>query len=158
MKQAVIYSAVLLGCLTMSACSKSDEKKEDPNNKTTLLASGKWKYSDAGPDLDMNGVKDSNLPPGVLAACDIDNTITFKTDKTGVIDEGALKCNTTNPQSVPFTWELKNNDQLLTISTALFPGINGDIKIVELTATKLTLSKVVPVGGFSANVIVFLIH
>ena len=158
MKQAALYSAMLIMCLSLLSCSKEDGKKEEANSSVKMLTSGTWKFSSAGPDLNYDGVKDQELPAGYLSGCETDNTITFKSDLSGVIDEGATRCQTTSPQTVPFTWSLKNDDKDLTISTPLFAGINGDVKIIELTETKLTISKVVPVFGFQANVIVFLTH
>jgi hypothetical protein len=159
MKQAVIFSALLAGSLSFLSCGKSNDNNNNNNNNSqaTLMTASRWKFSDAGLDLDNNGVKDNNLPPGTLSGCDTDNTITFKSDNTGVIDEGASKCDVNDPQSVPFTWSLKNTNEM-TFSAALFPGINGDVKIVELTSTKLTMSKVVNYGGLSLNVIIFLTH
>lgn len=162
MIRAVFYSVMLTLYFFVSACTKSENKKEETVSKTTLLTSSTWKYSDAGLDMNNDGVKEANLPPGVLATCDTDNTITFKSDKTGIIDEGGSKCVAASPQSVPFTWTINPAGDALTMSAALFVGLNGEIKIIELTATKLTISKLVSttVQGFpvTANVIVFLTH
>ena len=164
MKQAVIYFSLLLTALSFSACSKDDNDDNNTSgNANALITASTWKYSDAGLDVNSDGVKDANLPPGfTLAACETDNTITFKSDNTGMIDEGPTKCNASNPQSVPFNWTLKNNNTEISFSTALFAGLNGDLKIVELNANKFTFSKVVSttVNGFpvSGNVIVFLTH
>jgi hypothetical protein len=163
MKQAVIYFSLMLTALSFNACKKDGDDKNSGNNPSAMITASTWKYSDAGLDLNSDGVKDSNLPPGfTLNTCDTDNTITFKSDNTGMIDEGPTKCNDTNPQTVPFTWALKNNNTEISFSTALFAGLNGDLKIVELNANKFTFSKLVSttVNGFpvSANVIVFLTH
>jgi hypothetical protein len=163
MKQALMYSLLLIGSLSFLSCSKSDDDDNNSgNNASALITASTWKYSDAGLDMNSDGVKDSGLPPGVIASCDTDNTITFKSDNTGVLDEGATRCNASNPQTVPFTWSLKNNGAEINFSTPLFPGINGDLKVIELTATKFTFSKVIntTISGIpvTANVIVFLTH
>ena len=166
MKQAAIYFSLLLTALSFSSCSKDDNDDNNNNNASkaaAFITASTWKYSDAGLDTDNNGTKDMNLPPGfTLASCETDNTITFRSDSTGVIDEGQTKCNTTNPQSVPFTWGLKNNGTQISFSAPLFAGLNGDLKIIEVSATKFTLSKLVNTTyngiPISANVIVFLVH
>ena len=132
MKQAVIYSFLLLGSLSFLSCSKdNDDDGNTGGNATTLITASTWKYSDAGLDMNNDGMKDAGLPPGVIASCDTDNTITFKSDNTGVLDEGGTKCNTSNPQTVPFTWSLVNNGAGINFSTPLFPGISGDLKYVR---------------------------
>jgi hypothetical protein len=163
MMRAVFLSVMMTAVLFLSSCTKNkDDDKKDPGTKVTLITASKWKYSDAGLDMNNDGVKESNLPPGILTSCDTDNTITFKSDLSGGIDEGATKCEASSPQTVPFTWSINAAGDALTMSTALFIGLNGDIKIIELTASKLTISKVVTttVSGFpvTANVIVFLVH
>ena len=163
MKHAVIYFSLLLTALSFNACKKDGDDNNPGSNPTAMITASTWKYSDAGLDMNQDGIKESNLPPGfTLTACETDNTITFKSDNTGIIDEGPTKCNSTNPQTVPFTWTLKNNNTEISFSTALFAGINGDLKIVELNANKFTFSKLIntTVNGFpvSANVIVFLTH
>jgi hypothetical protein len=166
MKQAVIYFSLLLTALSFNSCSKDDNddsKNDNAAKVAAFMTASTWKYSDAGLDINNDGVKDSNLPPGfTLASCETDNTITFRSDSTGVIDEGQTKCNTTSPQTMPFTWGLKNNGAEITFSAPLFVGLNGDLKIIEVSTTKFTLSKLVNTTyngiPISANVIVFLTH
>jgi hypothetical protein len=141
-------------CLALIACHKSDKK---PSN-TSLVTSTTWKYSDAGIDQDNNGTKDFSLPPGTLQSCDLDNTITFKSDGTGVVDEGATKCDAADPQTIPFTWNFTNNETTINFSTAVIAGIGGEAKIIELSSNKLTLSKQVNYSGVLVTVIVFLTH
>src|SRR4051812_24157217 len=100
-----ICNLVVLCCISLLACSKSDNKK--PADNVSLITSTKWVYSSAGLDVDNNGTKDTDPPPGVLQSCDTDNTITFKSDNTGVMDEGATKCETSDPQTVAFNWSFK---------------------------------------------------
>src|SRR5688500_4121499 len=139
MKQAVLYFSLLLTALSFNSCSKDDNDDNNSGNASALITASSWKYSDSGLDMNSDGIKEASLPPGfTLSACETDNTITFKSDNTGWIDEGPTKCNATNPQTVPFTWTLKNNNTEISFSTALFAGINGDLKIIELNANKFT--------------------
>ena len=162
MKHTVAYFLMLSSFFTLLSCTKSGGEEKKEASKATLITASTWKYRDAGIDANGDGAKDQNLPPGTLSSCETDNTITFKSDKTGIIDEGATKCETTNPQQVPFTWSMNAAETQLTLSAPLFTGVNGEIKIVEVSATKLTLSKVVTTTymglPISANVIIFLTH
>ena len=155
MMKKSLYTLSALLLLTFSACQKSGDDGM-PNNpdKTQLITSSAWKYSNAGLDNDNNGTKDMDIPAGLVTSCDTDNTLTFKSDNTGIMNEGATKCTPTDPQSVNFTWNFTNNGNSMNVSTAFFPGLDGEAKIIELSSSKLTISKTVQ--GFT--VIVFFIH
>jgi hypothetical protein len=156
MMKKSIYALSAMLLLTFSACQKSGDDAP-PNNadKTQLITASAWKYSDAGLDNDNNGTKDMAIPGALLpASCDTDNTLLFKSDNTGIMSEGASKCTTTDPDTVNFTWNFTNNGNSMNVSTAFFPGLDGEAKIIELTSSKLTISKTV--SGFT--VIVFFVH
>ena|SRR4028118_2422401 len=157
---------VRITLLTMTAvavfsigCSKSSKEESAPT-KTALITTSTWKFSEAGLDNDGNGKIDVPAPASALDACIIDNTLTFKSDKSGTIDEGAKKCNTTDPQTSPFTWSLNADETQINFSTPVFAGIGGDAKLIELTATNLTVSKTVtlPNVPFPVPLVVKLVH
>jgi hypothetical protein len=158
MKKCVFTCAAIL-CLGFVACEKSnDEEKDTTAAKTTLITTGTWKFSSAGIDNNNDGTKDQDIPAAFILTCETDNIVTFKTDKSGVMDEGATKCATTDPQTVNFTWDFTNNANNITVSAGLFPGLDGEAKIIELSSTKLTVSKNVTVMGITVNAIVFFVH
>ncbi len=126
--------------------------------KTELITQSTWKFDRAGLDLDNNGTIDSPLPAGVLQSCDTDGTLTFNSNGTGVGDEGTTKCDPATPQTVNFTWSLKNNETVINISNVLFGGLTGDVKLIDVTSTKLTLEKDVTNGSLTVNVVVELKH
>jgi hypothetical protein len=140
--------------LFAAACSKSS--KDNVITKTDLITTSKWKFSEAGLDNDGNGKIDVQVPASAIEACVLDNTLTFKSDKSGIVDEGATKCATTDPQTSPFTWSLNADETMINFSTAVFAGIGGDAKLLELTATNLTLSKTVTLSGIPIPVPVIL--
>lgn len=148
-----------LGIL-MAGCQKKNDNSvpESPKTKTDLISSSSWKFSKAGIDQDNNGTIDYDLPAGLLQPCESDNILTFKSDKTGLADEGATKCDPTSPQSTPFTWSFGSNETELDFSNTIFAGISGNAKIIELSADKFILSKQVTVSGFSFPGIVILVH
>lgn len=153
MKQVLLAISLLLIIFSLG-CKKGGS---GPKSRTDLLAQAAWKYDNAAVDIDRNGTPDGPLPPGVLQACDLDNTITFNSNGTGVVDEGATKCNGANPQTAPFTWTFKDNEQVITFANIAFGGLDGDVKVVTLNETKLELHKEVNVGAV-VNVIVYLKH
>ena len=119
-------------------------KKSSSTSNTTLITTSAWIYDTGGIDADNNGTIDSPFPPGFLQTCETDNLISFKTDGTGIIDEGATKCNPASSQDTSFTWTFKNNGTVLNIPDSIY-GVSGDLKINTLTSTKLELEKQVQI-------------
>jgi hypothetical protein len=152
MKHFVLTALVCLVAFSFSACKKSKSK-----SRTDLITESSWKYQDAGLDVNRDGTVDAPIPAGFMQSCDTDNTITFKSDGTGIADEGATKCNAASPQSSPFTWSFKDNEQTITLSNAVFGGLNGDIKVKTINENQLELHKEVNMTAI-VNVIVFLKH
>lgn len=152
MKPFVLAAAVCLLAFSFTACKKSKSK-----TRTDLITQSSWKYQDAGLDINRDGTVDAPIPAGFLQACDLDNTITFKSDGTGTADEGSLKCDPTSPQTSNFTWSFKDNEQVITLSNSLFGGLNGDVKVKNINDNQLELHKEVNMTAI-VNVIVFLKH
>ena len=156
MKTKAWYLLLLPALMISTGCKKNNSTKK---TNTELLTQSIWKYDHAGLDLDNNGTIDSQVPAGMLQSCDTDGTISFNSGGTGVLDEGPTKCNAANPQSVPFTWSFKNNESIINLSNAVFGGLTGDIKMLSITDSQLTLEKDVTYGiGVTVNVIVVLKH
>lgn len=145
-----------MGALSIAGCSKSGGNSE--KSKSEYIATSTWKYSAAGIDIDGNGTIDQAAPSTLAQACLTDNSITFKADKTGSIDEGGTKCDPGTPQVSPFTWALSDNDTQITLSTPILAGFGSDAKIVELTATKFVLSRTISYSGLPVPVVVILVH
>ncbi len=136
------------------ACSKDDDKKPDDNNaKMQLVTSATWKYDTVGIDTDKDGKADQALPQGYgVATCDKDNTISFKSDSTGVLNNGAVKCSVGDPATTNFKWWFKDNGATMYTPDNVFgTGVTGDFKVGELTATRLRLIKDYPspIGTFT---------
>src|SRR5712675_410732 len=101
------FSLFLL--LGLALLSSNCKKSGSGTSNTTLISSSAWVYDTGGIDADNNGTIDSPFPAGFLKSCELDNLITFKVDGNGVIDEGATKCNSTDPQTTNFVWSFKSN-------------------------------------------------
>ena len=155
MKNALLFS---LGSLVLAsvACSKDDDKEPTPDPPPTaveLVTSNTWRIDTMGIDANKDGTIDSELP-FALEACDLDNTLTFSADSTGVFSEGATKCSADNPDTKNITWYLKNNDSVMFLS-GLESDLDGDANIITLSDSTLILARPVsyPIVG-SVNLIV----
>jgi hypothetical protein len=148
------YVSLLLAGIFIFGCKK---KENDTETKTTVLVQQAWKLDATGLDATNDGVIDTQLPTAI-PACTIDNTFTFNTGGTGVIDEGATKCNAAAPQTSPFTWNFLSNETIINLqSTALF-GLGGQFKIRELSSTAFRITKDTSVSGFPVSIVINLKH
>jgi hypothetical protein len=156
--KAAVSHILAFAILSISAvsCKKSGAVDEAPKkSKTELLAQASWKIQSVGIDADKNGVAEtdasSQVPP-----CQFDNTYTFKTDSTGIMDEGSSVCTTGDPQTKPFTWMLKNNE---TVLSGTFSFTDDDASIVSISDTTLVIGYDDDFGtGTSYHIIAVLKH
>lgn len=133
MKKIITGNLILFSLLFVAvSCQK---ESDPPKTKTELLTTGTWKFSSAT----SSGVDVS----GLLQSCQKDNTYTFAVGGTGTADEGATKCNGSDPQTSAFTWAWLSNETMLQISATLFSGATGDVTLVSLTETELVGSMVI---------------
>jgi len=122
---------------TAVSCSKTDAPAPVvPKSKTTLLTQNAWKLQKVGIDANKDGVAETDVTM-LVQACKLDNVYTFKTDGTGTMDEAAVKCNTGDPQTLPFTWLFKSTE---TILSGTFTFINGDASILTMDDAKLVVA------------------
>lgn len=149
--QLTIYS--FLFAFVFFSCKKD---KPVVSNKPQLLTASPWLFSSALVDQNNDGVGDVTLPPSFLTPCYTDNFLTFTATGSGILDEGSIKCNASDPQTVPFTWSFTDSEKNINFSTAIFPGASGDFKIVKLDNLSLVLSKLVTVPGFTSQVTVII--
>jgi hypothetical protein len=153
------FTLAIASCVVFSYCSKDDNNNTNQPSKTDLLTSASWKYDSGGVDLDKNGTVDLSFETtGAVPACLLDNVVTFKTDGSGVNDEGTTKCDPALPQTSPFAWAFANSESAINISGSGFAGATGQFKIKELSSTKLSLSKDTTISNYPAAILVNLKH
>jgi len=128
-----LLACSLIVCMTINVSCKKDKDK----SRSELIV-GSWILtSDAySPAYDYSG-----NGTGITEAfslyddCVKDNVSTFKSDNTGISDEGATKCDPDDDQALPFVWQLSDNDSKLVIST-----YGETYNIVQLDNSTLKIS------------------
>jgi hypothetical protein len=110
--------------LIMESCKK--------NGKSSNLIVGKWKmtaYIHEGMDV---------YTTGQLDPCFIDNIITFTSGPEVIVDEGATKCSSSDPQTFSGTYSLNSDKTQLTVSS----GGSSDVDYIRtLNSTTLKLEQ-----------------
>lgn len=154
-----VIALVSIGFIVFSCNKDDDDKKDDASTKVQLMTSATWKYDTAAIDADKNGTPDQPLPAGTIENCEKDNVITFKSDSTGTLNEGTTKCDPSDPQTTSFKWWFKDNGAVLYSPDPIFGGLSGDVKVIELSATKLRVTKEVTVAPtYTVNIVLDLKH
>ena len=153
MKYAILTIAV---CFAFASCSKDSSENNGPT-KTELLTKSSWKYEDAGADADKNGTIDLSITSSI-PTCVIDNFLTLSANGSGVVDEGAAKCDVNDPQTTAVTWSFANNESSLNLGGGGIIGVTGQFKIITLNESTLSLSKDTVYQGFPTSMVIKLKH
>lgn len=136
-----VLSVLAIGFI-IYGCKKDDDDKDVTKERVQFITSATWKYDTVGIDTNKDGKPDQPLTGVSLEKCDTDNTITFKSDSTGLLSEGATKCNSSDPQNTPFTWYFKEKGTVLYTPDQIFGnGITGDFRVGEITTSRLRVIK-----------------
>lgn len=136
-----ILAVVAIAFLTtMGSCKKDDD---DDNNggsgtsvsKAGLLTSGGWIATSF--EVTFPAPIGTIDQYAMMDACEKDDILYFNSDKTILDDEGATKCDPSDPQSMSGgTWELTDNDTKLAIND---DGDIFDLDIISLTADVMSI-------------------
>lgn len=105
MRLLKISAFVLTAALVLNACKKKkDDSPTGGTSKKDILMSHSW----VGTDILINDTSVWTL--GIIPACSKDDIYTFKANNVVTTDEGATKCNSSDPQSSDDVWMLIEND------------------------------------------------
>jgi hypothetical protein len=149
-------SLLLLVAVTLGACKK-DSENTPTTSKTDLLAAKSWRISTQTSSFSSsninNGTPVTTDEYAASSACERDNFIKFNTNKTLVVDEGASRCDTSDPQTQNGTWDFNSDQTKLTMIDPSQGSVPIQFDIVELSASKLQLrySYSYSSGGISAT-------
>ena len=142
-KMNQIYQALFLSLLSLTLLFSACNKDDDLITKTDLLTSSSWKVTaeiiDPGfPTFDNQGniTGSTNDLFAMMDDCSKDNILSFNTDKTLILDEGATKCESTAPQKTTVSWSFNSDETTLTITVDGYPQTTT---ILELTDKVLKL-------------------
>lgn len=137
MKRTKFTLLALSAVLSLAACSKKDDTTtpSTPSTPTTSVTPtfiGKWKTETITSDVPVkvHGV----MTTDILEACQNDDLWSFKDGGVWEIDEGTVKCNSSNSQISYSQWTKSNDTLILGISTKL------PFKILAVDATTLKMS------------------
>jgi hypothetical protein len=152
-----------LACVLLVTAAFSCKKSSDDapaKSKTEYLTQKPWKVQDAGIDANANGSIDAGeSTKNMMDACELDNTITFKSDKTSVVDEGGSKCDAGDPQTAQYTWSFDANETNLTTNDPVITALsNGTAKVLALDDNTLKLSVNGSIGPISVVYLLVLQH
>lgn len=144
------FLPIVATSLFILSCSNKDSTPNPtPKTKTQLLTQNSWKFKSAT----VGGADASSY----LQPCQIDNILTFISNGTGTGDEGPLKCNGSDPQTYPITWNFASSETILHTASPLFTNGTNDFTINSLTETELILQMPYnpPVGASVIVVVTF---
>lgn len=105
------FFAILIAfsAFVLTACS--DDAEAELSDLTKKLVEEKWvlQSSTINPPVNILGNLISDLYTLILP-CDKDDFSMYKSNGKGTYDEGASKCQLSDPQTKPFTWSFLNNE------------------------------------------------
>jgi hypothetical protein len=139
--------------LVWSACSKHNSSSTPTN--MTLMTQAIWKYDTSG--FDITGDNKIDYPDTVVQPCFKDNTYQFNKDSTVVVDEGAIKCNSSDPQTATFAWSISNSTPPILKSDAN-PVLANGVTVLVLNNSQLEVYKDTTILGISVRYILSLKH
>ena len=125
--------------VTSIGCKKDDDKSANTapaKTNTELLTSGPWQINSGtiDPALIVNGAVITDYF-AQLEPCDQDDLNTFMANGKGLLDEGPLRCDLSDPQTSPFTWTFNSDETIVTTVDA--DGEVENLNIVSLTAVEI---------------------
>jgi hypothetical protein len=141
MRIKTILSTFLIGLVSVFSCKKN-ETTVTPKSNTEYLASTiskSWKNTKAqattqGLTIDLVATQPT---------CVVDNVLTFSTNKTYEIREGATKCNAADPDLVlKANWSFSADEKKFTVDKIIFQGQ----QLENVTFDILELSDIIFVG------------
>lgn len=127
---ALFLSAFFVGC-------KKDKDKGSSQTKTQLLTANNWVMTALV--ASTPGENDKDLF-SILPDCIKDDFIKYNSNFTILFDDGATKCDPSDPQTTNGVWSFNSDETILTMD-------GEPQKIETLNATVLILSYTEDVGG-----------
>jgi hypothetical protein len=136
-----IVPSLITLTVAWAACSKNSSSSS--NSRVALMTQAVWKYDTSGIDLNKDGIIDI---ADTLQACFKDDTYQFNKDSTGILNAGAIKCNSTDPQTSAFSWSISSGNPAI-LKSDVNPILAEGLTVLTLSSTKLTVYKDTTIQG-----------
>lgn len=132
-------SLLLLAVVALGACKKDDSNPTPSASKTDLLTAKNWRISSQSSTTVTSGKSTTTDEYASSPACERDDFTKFSANKMLVVDEGATKCNTSDPQTQSGSWDFNSDQTKLNLSSPTYGGLLIPLDIIELSSTTLHL-------------------
>ena len=150
-----LYSLLLIS-FTEIACDKTST---DPSGRLRILESGKWQFTASFSTVKVGDSTEIVDLLATLPDCTKDNYFIFQSDGTLIVDEGATKCNDSDPQTTTSgTWQLMNGATQLQFTDEVFGFGNVTANISQIDNSILQISYATRYNGDSATTITAYSH
>jgi hypothetical protein len=139
MKLNCLKLLTLVAIFALASCSKDD----DPSTVELLKSDKGWILTAlvTDPAYDIFGTQVTDLY-AQFEACAKDDLYFFQDDNKYLFDEGATKCDPTDPQTDTGTWLLSTDEKVMTVD-----GESWDI--IEINKNTLKVKYVYSEGGLN---------
>ncbi len=141
----ILFAASAFILLASTTCNKPVNNTTPQKTRTVLLTQASWKVTKleartyTGTEPGSTAYSDVTSQ---LKACQIDNVSIFNSNTTYEVNEGASKCNTTDPQVVSSgTWSFQSSQTQLQVITST---TNQVFDIVTISDTQLVVTTIIP--------------
>lgn len=120
MVQIKKLTILAISILAIASCGKKDTTTNTTTSKTKtqLLTQKTWKLTNVRYKINSGSWVDAY---STVSSCVKDNIVTYTSSGSYSIDEGATKCNTSDPQTyITGTWNFQNSETQFALNTATF--------------------------------------
>lgn len=136
----------VVSSIIIAACSKDDNNT--PQSAEAILTTNRWQLTAATATIPGSTITFNAYD--TIPACIKDNFYIFASGGTVTIDEGASKCDESDPQTTTGNWQLLNNNtQLKTIDP--ITGGNTVANVVKLSSSSLVLQDTITISGITVG-------
>ncbi|MFY7899276.1 MAG: hypothetical protein ACOVNY_03755 [Chitinophagaceae bacterium] len=137
MKTKLLFAVTAIFCVCIFSGCKKSATASGSNNKISIITSKSWKITLF--TASSNNVVVVDRLQG-RPACELDNIIKFATNETFAVEEGATKCNTTDPNIYDTgTWKLESNETKFNFDGQLLDIVEISSSIIKLRGVEVYL-------------------
>lgn len=133
---SVLTLATAASSFVFTSCKKDDEDPK-PKTRTELLTAKSWRVTAATASV---GATTQDLYAST-PACSKDDFTKFNANKTTTFDEGATRCDPSDPQTSAGAWDLTSGDTKLLIQETTSSTSGELYEIVELSESTLKIKQ-----------------